>query len=827
MPLPAPPVALKDHCSIIFEDTLYTYQENAFQSLPLKDGARWSQLPIGVSTNGSTCVQGTADGQDVLFIVGGSSGSAREYTGLQRYTFKDKSWETCEPQSNVTKNRLRHGSTFLESSSSILIYGGTQNSETTPSSQTFVISSKPPFTVQSYNSQAPPVINPLILPWNASHAVMLGGDPQNEALFTFGPEAGWHQLNVSLPAGLPGSDRAQAAIINADDGGKVLEIFDMSVSPNKLSTLLLQNGTGAATSQQASGTSRTPTASATGTLSSHPTLPTVTIVSRRRHLNTVTMGPRRRQKRATSLQDRPAYNSTLAPQDTRDGFSLAQGADGLVVASGGNSQDVLTIFNQTGNQWVDTNQFFGDSKPNNFNVPSTPSSSSSATSITAQPSTLSAPTPTPPAHTGTRNKSLTILGATLGAVFGVAAILLLLLLLLRYLRRKRENKRRGSEYPLDDKHDMDFADQGAPYMREAGGSFAKGDTMHRHNISGNSATSVTIMGGKRNSSQQSKRALFHGKGNSDTSAKSYFGRSKSPMAPSPPLISEPILDSYPGQSANPPKSSPNPRTEPRTDTGWSKYWNNSSSNINAMAAAAPQQNGSQSRPTTYISTSDYESSRITSSNPHESAEVEPLNVRASQLPLNTRVVSPTSGMPLGTGLALSSGAHAPAEPPTPTTLVSDIDEEDEYRMHASREPEGTSSWTPIAPSDRESSWADRPVSSVYADSMIYPHPGERVRIPNFPGVPSRRPSNRQNTRPPARHNSQGSNRGMRSAVAKDFASGPAPSRTPDPPYTRRVMPSYGAHEVRTFPRRPDELGPRGRGGRETEDMSWLNLGTSK
>ena len=814
MPLPLPPVALKDHCSIIYRNTLYTYQRDAFQSLSLEDGAQWSQLSMGVSTNGSTCIQGTANGQDVLFIVGGSTGSsAKDYTGLQRYTFKDKSWETCRPQTNVTQNRLLHGSTFLKESSSILLYGGSQDGETTPSSQTFLISSKPPYTVQSFNSQAPPVIKPLMLPWNTSHALMLGGDRQNKALFTFGPEVGWQQLNVSLPAGLPDSSKVQAAIIEAQDGGRALEIFDMSISPNNLTTQLLRNATGPTSIQHSTSSLLTPSATTTASASSSSAsiLPQINIVSSKI------------SKRETSLQGRPAYDSALAPQDARDGFSLTQGSDGLVVASGGNDQAVLAIFNQTVNSWVDADQFFGGSKPKSFNSVPTTSSTPPAASITPQPSTSSSPAATPPTHDGTKNKSLTILGATLGAVFGVAAILVLLLLLLRWLRRKREDKRRGS----DDKYDMDFADQGADDMQEAGGSFAKGSSQHHHNISGNSATSVTIMGGKRNSSQQSKRALFHKKGNSEASNRSHFGRSKSPLAPSPPLISEPILDSYPGQSANPPRTTPSPRTEPRTDTGWSKYWNNSSTNIDGMAASAPQRHGSNSRPTTYSSTSDYESSRVTSSNPHESAEVEPLNVRASQLPPNTRVVSPTSGMPLQPGLALSSGTHAPPEPPTPTTLVSDIDEEDDYRMHASREPDGTSSWTPIAASDRGSTWTDRPVSSAYADSMIYPHPGERVRIPNFPGVPSRRPSNRQNTRPPARQDSQGSNRGMRSAAAKDFATGPPPSRTPDPPNTRRVMPGYGAHEVRTFPRRADDLGPRGRGGRDTEDMSWLNLGTSK
>lgn len=824
MPLPTPPVALKDHCSVIYDNTLYTYQADAFQSLPLREGGSWSKLSLGVPTTGSTCVQGKSDGQDVLFIVGGTTkSSARAYSGLQRYNFKDKSWETCKTEGKVAQNRLLHGSTFLEESSSILVYGGSQDGVTTPSSQTFVISSDPPYTTRALVSEAPPVVKPLMLPWNASHAVMFGGGSQNQQVFTFEPDAGWSKVNVSLPEGLPDSSKVQAAIMPTDDGAKILEIFNMSVSPNDIQLVLLQNATRPTKSQPSPATASALDPSVISTSISGSGLPVITIVPSS-------------QKRATSLDDRPPYDKTLAPQEKRDGFSLAQSSDGLVVASGGNDQTVLSIFNLTGNQWVDTDQFFGAPKPKVLINAPTSSSTSPAASITSQPSTSASPTPVPSAPANTQNKSLTILGATLGSVFGVAALLVIILLLLRYLRRKRERKHRGGDFPLDHKHDMDFADQGADYMREAGGSFGKGDNKHRHNISNTSANSVTIMGGKRNSSQQSKRALFHKKGNSDTSAKSYFGRSKSPMAPSPPLISEPILASLPAQSANPPQPAPSPRTGPRTDTGWSKYWNNSSSNIDAMATSGPQQHGSNSRPTTYTSTSDYESSRITSSNPHESAEVEPLNVRASQLPPNTRVVSPTSGMPLQTGLALSSGAHTQHEPPTPTTEVSDIDEEDEYRIPSNREPDGTSSWTPIAAGDRGSTWTDRPVSSVYADSMIYPHPGERVRIPNFPGVPSRRPSNRQNPRPPVRQDSQGSNRGMRSAAAKDFASGPPPSapptapppsRTPDPPNTRRVMPGYGAYEARTFPRGPDELGPRGRGGRDTEDMSWLNLGTSK
>jgi len=806
MATPTPPVALKDHCSIIYKNTLYTYQADAFQSLQLKSGAEWSKLPQGVPTNGSTCVQGTVDGQDALFIVGGTTTpSTSDFSGLQRFTFKDSKWENIAV--NVTKNRVLHGSAFLNSSSSLLMYGGSQGS-TTASSETFLISTLSPYNVWALTSEAPPVANPLMMPWNDTHALMLGGNPKDKALFTFGPQSGWHQLNVSLPNVLPESSKVQAALTGGDDGSKVLEIFDMSVSPNNITHVLLSNATNASTPTQPSSTTIVSSTSAAP-------------------LGKMTVPPSK-EKRANTLADPLAYDVTLAPHEIRSGFSLAQGSNGLVVASGGNDQDVLSMFNLTGKQWIDPNRFFGNSKP--ITPESTPSSISPASSMTANPSPSST---APPPPSMSRNRSLTILGATLGAVFGVAALLVLILLLLRCTRKRREDKRRSSEYTMNDKHDMDFVDQGADFMKEAGGSFGKqGD--HRRDLSGQSASSVVIMGGRRNSSQQSKRALFPTVKNSDSSAKPLFGRSKSPGKASPPQISEPFMSKYPDQAANP-QISPNPRTEPRTDTGWSKYWNNSSSNINAMAAG-PARPGSQSRPTTFTSNSqsDYDSSRVTSSQARESAEVKPLNLSTNHLPFSTRVVSPTSGLPLQPGLAVSSNNHN--EPPTPTTIVSDIDEEDEYRLHHphGRQPEGTSSWTPVDTSDRGSTWQDRPVSSVYADSMIYPHPGERVRIPNFPGVPSRRPSHAR-TNNLSRNPSQGqsslgrnnSNRGMRSAAAKDFASAPPLPPPQDPPSTRRVLPGYGAHEVREFPRREGELGPRGRGGRDTEDMSWLNLGTSK
>lgn len=828
MSLPQPPVPLKDHCSVIHQNTLYTYQSDAFQSLDLKEGGTWSKLPGGVSTNGSACVQVSEDGEDSLFIVGGTTtGSSDTFSGLQRFSFKTKKWNSCNPITNVTKNRVRHGSTYLQESSSILIYGGSQDGNTLPSSQTFVVKTTSPYDVQAYSSHVPPVINPLMMPWNSSHALMLGGAADNKRFSIFGPR-GWTQLEPNLTQGLPDSRSVQTTLMDGDDGSKLLEIFNMEESPNQITTVLLQRPTVKPKSESLS---------ATPTLPSSPTPST----------------PSSKKRKRETLEDRPAYNSTLAPLQKREGFSLAQDPQtSLVVATGGNDQDVLCIFNQTGNQWVDSRAFFGTDQ--NSQTQPTPSG-------TPPPASSPSSVPSPPSDTAVNNnsnsthRSLTILGATLGSIFGVAILLILLLFLLRCIRRRqeRQHRRRSSDYPMDDKNDMDFADQGAEYMKEAGGSFG-----HHHNTSGQSGASGAATAGRAPSSQ-SKRGFFHKQSGSNGSAKSFFSRNRSPLTTSPPQISEPFTNPPPGERnfSSKPMASPEPRTEPRTDEGWSQYWANSNTNIGQSTNPRESQ---ASRPTTYTSASRSDYAGSQSTHPHESAEVQPLNIRSSQ-----NVVSPTSGTPLP-GLALSHSNHGAVgpEPQSPNSIVSDIEEEDEYRLEHPPSHEGQSSWTPVATSERGSTWEDRPISSVYADSLIYPHPGERVRIPNFPGVPpSRRPSdnmtNVDNTTaatsaPPINE------RGMRSTAARDFGRGPA-SHSPD--QQERDLPEVGIRRerermerermerleparleadraararaqamqqeqlnaaVRTFPRRPEELGPRGRGGKETEDMSWLNLG---
>lgn len=614
-------------------------------------------------------------------------------------------------------------------------------------------------------------------------------------------------MDFQLDEGLKDSSKVQSVLVNGSDGRNFLEFFDMDASPNNITLQPLQKPVAANSSDSDPSSPST----------SSPEQPS-----------------KKKRKRSTAGTDRLPYNNTLAPHERRSGFSLAQDPGGLVVASGGQSDAggyVLAMFNQTGNQWIDPARFFEvDTETNNLGSTPKASPSAASSSTAALPSITSTSMSTSSDETNSKSHPLTILGATLGAVFGLAALLIIILLLLRCTRRRRakNRNREAGNYPLGDEREMDFADQGVDFMREAGGSFAT-KSNHQHVDSGHTLNSLAIMSGSaRAGTPQSKRGFLHKPGDSSGSAKSFFSRAKSPLASSPPLISGPIRSGNPGDVGNGISASPEPRTEPRTDTGWSRYFaNNSATNIVA-GAPGNTHNDSASRPTTYTSNSqsDYGSSRIASSNPHESAEIQPLSIRANDShPPNSQVVSPTSGLPIP-GLALSSESPN-ADPPSPATLVSDIDDVNEFHHddEARQGSEGMASWTPIAASERGSTWTDRPISSIYADSLIYPHPGERVRIPNFPRVPS---TARNSTARNSQVEPLADSRGMRSVASREF-------RTPQAEAHDRALPEVGSRRVappvfaaapdeRWYSRRPEDGAPRERGGPETEDMSWLNLG---
>jgi hypothetical protein len=436
MSAPKPPVAFKNQCSIIHDGVIYVYSPDAFQTLELKEGAKWKELANGVSVTGAVCVKGGVDGDNskaALYVVGGATNaSTTDYTGLQRYSIQDKSWQTVVPVVNVTQNRLNHGAAYLNSSSTLVVYGGSQNGDTGPSSETFTIGLYPPYTVLAYSSSAPPTVSPFMLPYTEDRTLMVGGSSTNDKTFTFDPTNGWLDIGLTLPASLPDHSTAQCALFNLADGSVVLQTFDLGQTPATVTTNVILNPGGAPASfgETAGGSSATPSASPDAV-------------------------PPSKSKRQTSLGTYPTYNDTLAPSSSRTGSSLAQGDDGLVALIGGNDDNPVLFFNQSGNGWVAASQLLGTQQ-----VPlANPSSTRSPTSSTV-PNSTSSPTTTTPAassSSGSKTQGLTVLGAVLGGICGALAILLLLLLWLRSVRRKRKaESEKEEEYPDDKKREAGY-----------------------------------------------------------------------------------------------------------------------------------------------------------------------------------------------------------------------------------------------------------------------------------------------------------------------------------------------------------------------------------
>lgn len=448
-----PPVNLQHHCSIIFNDTLYVYTPTAFLSLPLKRNAKWNRLGLGHSVEGGACVKGSVDGNPAnvaLFVVGGKSTSS-DYPGLQRYSFHDDTWHIISPTSKDIQNRTDHSAIYIEAAASILVYAGSQNGDTNPSTQSFMISIHPPYTVQSYNSYVPPAYRPTLLPWSADRAVMVGGGLGNTKVFSFSAAEGWHDTGASLASPLPDRAESQCAMISGADGSKILEIFDMNVSPNQVRryAMLLEGGVPAPPDHQVGAGSNSK--------------------FKRNFL--------RGRRRDITLASYPKYNDTWASTDTRTGFSLAQDANGLVVISGGDKQQSIAVFDQSTNSWLNASHFFGTTRTSSPTSTSTPSSTAAtitdavtSTTATAQPSLSSVD-----ATNSSNKRTLTIIGATLGALLGLAALLIIVLLLLGWKKRKNKHSTQSqSKRRLGADDTGRFEDQGMEPLTRSVQPMARG-----------------------------------------------------------------------------------------------------------------------------------------------------------------------------------------------------------------------------------------------------------------------------------------------------------------------------------------------------------------
>ncbi|KAK8196544.1 hypothetical protein M8818_006709 [Zalaria obscura] len=451
MSAPEPKATLEGHCSAINDNTLYVLSPDSFQALPLKENATWSSLPTGESVTGPACVMGVPNGdesQAALYVVGGTS-SDSNYAGLQRYFFANQTWETLTPPTMDMQGRTNHSAAYLNDTSSILVYAGsTPQSESDLSSQTFVLSATAPWAIEAFTSKAPPANLPILLPWNSSHAVMTGGSETNTEIFTFGPDEGWQQLNTNLSD--PLATGVKATLIEGSDGSKVLETFDMSSSPNKVSQIVLL---GAGGKTAATGTT-------VGSSKSSKSKSKLKSQSRKR-------------KRDLTIANWPTYNSTLAPTVTRSDFSVAQDSSGMAVVSGGNDESPVVLFNQQKNAWIDNGLFFeGESNNNQVTLSSSTSTASTSTATSSATSSATASSTVAAASSsGTSSKShmLRVLGITLGVLFGIAALFIIALL---YFRWRKQKRKRDNYVDEKDAGRLSFADRGASFMKEAGGSVA-------------------------------------------------------------------------------------------------------------------------------------------------------------------------------------------------------------------------------------------------------------------------------------------------------------------------------------------------------------------
>lgn len=528
MIVPKPPVKLEGHCSVVHENTLYTYSANGFASIPLKRNGTWSKLEMGEPVSNAACVTGGIDGdngQQALYVVGGTpSKSKGKGPGVQRYSFKDKKWKSFEPSQENMANRTDHDAVYLKDSSSILVYGGHQKHQSDASSDTFVINTAEPYNISAFEaSKASPVFYPVLLQWNDKEAALVGGLTDKKQVYLFDPAEGWRSSDVKIDKEL--SDDARCALVKGTDGSKILEAFDMGSSPNTVtSETLLKSGGKPANSK-----------------------------------------PKSRRRKRITLDDYPKYDDSLASSTKRDDYSIAQG-DNQVVISSGSGSDTLAIFNQTSNSWVNATKLFYGDEPRQNILPTTSSTTSSPTSTSSETSPA---TTTPAAGSGGDSSDIgTVLGATLGSILGVAAILLLIIFL---IKRKKNALKQAGQGQNGDKDRLSFQDRGVEPLTQSAYPMAKSPAP----LAAASVDSLAIFGGPAGDEKSSGAARANAlKPPMKSSPLSIHSDGEATAVGTPASIDKAIEAHGISPAGNP--------GDRHTDEGWSRYFqDNSATNLAA------------------------------------------------------------------------------------------------------------------------------------------------------------------------------------------------------------------------------------------------------
>jgi len=691
MTLPTPQYPLVDACSTLFNNTLYTYTSEAFQSLPLTKGASWSELPMGVAVTGGVCVKSTPKNNTAsaaLYIVGGTSNST-DYPGLQRFTFADGSWETIHPTVAVTQNRLWHNAVYLNTSDTILVYAGSQDGSQHPSSQTFTIQASEPYTVLAYEAIAPPAINPLLMQWTESKAIFIGGSETNTKAMIFSPSLSWVDSNATLAAPLYSTSAVKAVVINGDDGSKNLYTFDMSVSPNGVNRTILIDADG------------------------NPVQNAKPIVEARHELEE--RDGQLVERGNLTVADWPTYNDTFAPSSTRTSYTICTDQSGLVLISGGNEDDVLCMFKARDNCWANATAVLGSKAATVQGIgtaaSTTASSASQSASSTGTPDNGDSPFP------------VKILGAVLGSIVLVAIILIAILAIFRWRKKRRQfndagHQRRSSGIP-DEKDTMDFADKGYPQV-----SSARQYLGHEPQSSQGSFSSMAILMGRYGH----KRGGDKGNGSLGSDSSSQFNK-KYKTAISKPIPQEQPMTMRAGPArqekgvsfaaAEEPAPTPKPRGSARggrrgstrRSSGWNRYWSGGSAmNILGFGSKRTTYEGSDRS-----SDSQYSEQRLPSQITQVSAVPMPLKLGDRPPELN-RVMSgsPTIAYQ-STSFPLTREMSGTIERPGSSSTISSFndDRQDAFSSGVPASVHEQNAWTPFD----KPVWGSRPAPSNYSESV--------------------------------------------------------------------------------------------------------------
>lgn len=648
MTVPTPPIKLEGHCSVIHDNILYTYSSRGFLSIPLHKNGNWIPLDPGERVSGAVCLTGGIEGNEndeALYVVGGTGASSADYMGLQRYSFKGRKWESLSAGGGALRNLQYHGAGYIKSNSTIVVYGGNTAGDRIPSASTFLISTISPYATNSKPAQAaPPALEPMLMPWSDAQVALIGGS-SNPTIYVYSDSTGWISSGATLPEAV--NRPTQCALFDSQ-GDKILQEFNLSNDPNTVTSYVVSNN-------------------------GNPLSPAAEVGA--------SSGKR-------SVNNYPMYNGTFAPSQKRSDFSLAQGHDGLVVISSGQSDHSLAIFNSTSNSWLNpTELLFGGSQQHSLKATttSTDSTNSTATSSpTASNIHTSSPTPVSGPIRGSSDNLTTILGATLGSVFGTALILLAILFLLR--RRARKRKQASQTAAGDRKDRLSFQDQGIEPLTEGAYPMAKGPVP----VATASNDSLAIMSGRATGEKSLKpppRSAGYGLSKA-TKSTPLSPIPSSGLAPSS-MYSDGTQQSSTAAQYPAPGHKPGDRT---TDEGWAKYFDdNNATNLAAMQA-------DRSTTSSVYTESDHRGSAWPMAN------LTPLNFGFLDQPQPLgRVVS---GSP--TTENASSGRRLPI-PESQSARISSADSE----SIASNDDPNDTNWTGAG----QNSWLGRPTSSTYSNSL--------------------------------------------------------------------------------------------------------------